>query len=327
MEKLDTQKKIVTLYKKLKENSITDHELNELFILVEKEENKKNLDAELEEVWDSLRSIEEVGLSEQKSRLRKKLKRKTHPVNMVIKSNWKYGIAATVTIVIAVGIFLNDMFSTSIEFSTEYGERQTILLPDGSQVELNANSSIIWDKNWEKNKVRKIQLLGEAYFEVIHLDQDQKFIVSTSDLDIEVLGTSFNVSDRSNMTDVFLSEGSVKLGLKGKINKEIIMDPGQRISYSKEENKVVKHEENNALAASWKNNVLYFNDKTVEETLQKVSQIYGVEFEFRDPSIKSLKLNFYVPYKDWSVAKEAFELTMNLKIDLQENGKYLISKK
>lgn len=324
-----TKQRIKTLYHRLKENSISDVELNEFLDLLDHEDARKGLDPEIQDTWSSLKSIEESNeIRAQKFELKTKLKVfHTEKKRWRQKTVWLYGTAASIVILIALTVLLKDVFSTSIEYSTGFGERQKIDLPDGSKVELNANSTLVWNNDWKQSGVRNVQLKGEAYFDVSHLEENQKFIVSTKDLDIEVLGTSFNVSNRSDITDVFLDEGSVKLELKGRMEKELMMEPGDMISYSKKDDHLTEHiSTKKELAASWQRDVLYFDNKSLEEILNEVSQIYGVEFEIENPTIKDLKLNFYVPYKDWDTTKEAFELTMNLKIQKQENGKYLVRK-
>ena len=105
----------------------------------------------------------------------------------------------------------------TITYATAYGETNTIALPDGSQVTLNGNSELHYLAGWETQPSREVWLKGEAFFEVekiANTSQDEglvKFIVHTSSLDIEVVGTSFNVNDRRNATTVVLEEGKVKL--------------------------------------------------------------------------------------------------------------------
>ena len=72
--------------------------------------------------------------------------------------------------------------------------------------------------------------------------------------------------------------------------------------------------------------MLYFNNKSVAEILREVSDIYGVQFEYSDQEIRERKLNFWVPYADWETTKEAFELTMKLKIQ-EKDGVYVVGKK
>lgn len=322
--------RIKELYQKLKSNTISNEEFDEFLSLLDQVENRNALNPEIKDAWATYKYHPDTkDLFAQREGLKKKLditlNSKNYNVNR--RKISMYWAAASIALLIISTLAIRVYSSNSLEFSTDYAEREKVVLPDGSKVELNANSTLKWDENWAVEGVRKVSLQGEAFFEVLHLEEDQEFVVQTADMDIEVLGTSFNVSKRGDVTDVFLEEGSVKIGLKGFPNEEILMKPGERISYSHKTKQIINHEKNNEIASSWRKSVLYFDDKEVGEILEKVSQLYGVEFEYADPELQSMKLNFYVPYKDWDVAKEAFELTMNLTMKLQKNGKYRVSKK
>src|SRR5690606_20051910 len=104
-------------------------------------------------------------------------------------------------------------------------------------------------------------------------------------------------------------------------------DLGQKISYSKEQDRIINDiGKNIEKEASWKNGVLYFEDKSVEEILHEVSQVYGIEYSIPDSALAQKKMNFGVPYTDWETTKEAFELTMGLQIQ-EKNEKYILENK
>lgn len=327
--------RINILYSRLKNNSITGAELDELFSILEDRKAWDIVEPEMKKSWEAhLKAPHDVDLREQIM----EMKRKGNP-NWKEKLEWKWphswkqstfirvaSIAASLLVIITL-IFALGIFDSRIEYHTDYGEREKITLPDGSVVELNANTALTWDKNWQQKKVRTVTLDGEAFFEVTHTSDHKKFVVQTDDLNVEVIGTAFNVSNRHRNTEVFLEEGSVRLDLKGATPQEFMMTPGQKVTYSRADETLVESQEQHPeTTASWKDNTLYFNNKSVEEILSEVSAIYGVRFEYSDPEIKTRKLNFWVPYSDWEAMKEAFELTMKLKIDQKEDV-YLVTKK
>src|SRR5690606_5303681 len=103
-----------------------------------------------------------------------------------------------------------------VTYKTGYGQVEKIVLDDGSQVTLNANSELKWKRSWEKDRNRIAILRGEAFFNVSTiLSEDSgvttRFVVHTEDLNIQVVGTEFNVKSRSSKTDIFLKEGKIKL--------------------------------------------------------------------------------------------------------------------
>ena len=92
-----------------------------------------------------------------------------------------WSVAAGFLILIAAGLlwWLPTTTPDVLEYSTGYGERQKIELPDGSKVEMNANSRLVWDANWEHSGNRSVTLDGEAYFDVVKA-QNKKFQVKRS---------------------------------------------------------------------------------------------------------------------------------------------------
>jgi len=314
---------------------MTESELDEYFLLLNEKEGRSLNDTEMKTFWDQNRAVpvdpemrkrivalKERATTEVGTRVNSRQLNPLKPGNFRLIAS----IAASI-IVLTFLLFATGIFDSEVEYHTGFGEREKITLPDGSVVELNANTSLVWDKRWKNKNIRQVTLDGEAFFEVSHTIDHAKFIVRTHDLNVEVLGTSFNVSNRRETTEVFLEEGSVRLDLKGNKPQEVLMTPGQKITYSRDKELVLEDEElNPETMASWKNNVLYFNNKTVAEILREVSDIYGVQFEYSDQEIRERKLNFWVPYADWETTKEAFELTMKLKIQ-EKDGVYVVGKK
>src|SRR5690606_15777064 len=101
--------------------------------------------------------------------------------------------------------------SSWLQCTTGYGETRKINLPDGSLVVLNANSELKYESNWQQAPMREVWLQGEAFFEVVKTTEEKQFIVHTGSLDVEVLGTQFNVHNRHQKVQVVLSSGKVKL--------------------------------------------------------------------------------------------------------------------
>ncbi len=119
-------------------------------------------------------------------------------------------------------------------YQTDYGEKQEVTLPDGSSVILGANSQLYYPRFWDEQKPRLVTLEGEAYFSVTHQANDQKFIVRSGEVEIEVLGTKFNVNNRRGENRVLLEEGSIRLDVS-KVDPlstqapRILMEPGEMV--------------------------------------------------------------------------------------------------
>ena len=125
------------------------------------------------------------------------------------------------------------------EITTVYGQVRTIALPDGTIVMLNANSKLAYAKNWDKTKTREVWIKGEGFFKVNHLHQvgkikdEERFIVHAENLNVEVLGTSFNVNNRRGLVKVALFTGQVRLDVKDDKSPAINLQPGDWVSTMK----------------------------------------------------------------------------------------------
>jgi len=119
-------------------------------------------------------------------------------------------------------------------YVTRDGEKKQVVLPDGSKVYLNEKSRLVYNEAWKEAGSRRVRLSGEAYFQVeekTHEGKPVKFVVATSNLEVEVLGTEFDVQTRMEQTRVFLNSGEVQLKINGR-SGPISMTPGEMVEYS-----------------------------------------------------------------------------------------------
>lgn len=122
-------------------------------------------------------------------------------------------VAAVIAIVLGGIYFYLNTQNESV--STQYAENKTVLLPDTSEIILNAESHISYDeKNWDRQ--RTISLKGEAFFKVA---KGNTFTVTTDQGEVRVLGTQFNVEDRAGFFEVSCFEGLVSVIYDGQENK------------------------------------------------------------------------------------------------------------
>jgi transmembrane sensor len=135
------------------------------------------------------------------------------------------GIAASVLILISFAVYL---FSDSIfydTYATSFGMTRNILLEDGSEVTLNANSTLKVPKNLLTSESREVWIEGEGFFSIAKKPNRVRFLVHTDNLNVEVLGTKFNVNNRRGNTEVVLSEGSIRLTSDFQKNDNAVLPP------------------------------------------------------------------------------------------------------
>ncbi len=222
-------------------------------------------------------------------------------------------------------IDFSDNTETSIK--TPFGKTQNVTLPDGSTVLLNANSQLRFSKNWSKTDTRMVWLTGEAEFLVKHyaLPQgvNQKFIVHTEGVKIEVIGTRFNLMSRGEKCKLALYEGKVELLLtKHPEQESITITPNEvvqvdngavvRISGIK---KVEVHQ-------AWTKEHFEFDDTPLSEVALLVENTYDIKFIFKENTLKTKRLTASIPNDDVDILVKIIANIFNIKAE--KNGKDII---
>jgi len=164
--------------------------------------------------------------------------------------------------------------------STPQGGQHQINLPDGTKVWLNSGSSLKFPVNFSGLHERKVELLGEAYFEV-KKNKDKPFSVLSQGQTVKVFGTHFNVMAYPNEKDMetTLLEGSVsvKAGLA-----ETFIVPGQQSQLNNGKISVSKLADPEAVVA-WKNQLFQFDNTDIDKVLRQIERWYDVEVKYAGP--------------------------------------------
>lgn len=214
-----------------------------------------------------------------------------HDFKQVRPITWGYR-TAILFLVIGITTFVIYQFNSDVKkkeivtrtISTDYGEQKTLSLTDGSQVTLNANSSLKYPEEWQQNSKVKVQLKGEAYFSISTDDfsKDSQFIVSTPDGNVNVTGTRFVVETDNDNTQVVLEKGSINIAQKKKGNGEdyhklVELEPNQLISFSRLNEEANIRRVNPLIYTSWKNNELVLESTPLSMVTDRINKTYGVE--------------------------------------------------
>lgn len=176
---------------------------------------------------------------------------------------------------------------------TPIGGQYQIVLPDGSKAFLNAASSLKYGLS-TNDKVRQVELVGEAYFE-IKKSKEKPFIVKANGVDVRVLGTHFNVTAYSNDKAVVttLLEGAVDV-TKG--NAHALLKPGQQASTMQTNASINVQEVDVDETVAWRKGQIIFHDESIMEVMKKAARWYDIEVEYEgDFSNKNLggRINKY----------------------------------
>jgi transmembrane sensor len=243
------------------------------------------------------------------------------------RRSWFIG-ASRVAAVIALLLLTAGGFyfwqNRTVSYATAYGESQRIKLPDGSFVDLNAHSTLTMNANWPEAANREVWVDGEAFFTVSKKQQQGKpikFTVHTSDLDIEVKGTQFNVSTRKQQTKVVLSEGSIQLRLNERsASQSLQMKPGDAVVFSKKKQQLaVDHLADPQTSHSWTSSRWTLDDTSLQEVASLIEETYGVPVSFADSTLTKLKVTGVIPTNSLPDLLNTLESILAIKIDRQPN--------
>lgn len=234
------------------------------------------------------------------------------------QSRFVLKIAATVALVL-VSLFVIQYFQSEswVVQQSVAGQIKTVTLPDGSLVTLNGNSSIRYRQNWSDDPMRRVQLEGEAYFKVRNFgDGTTKFQVVTSDLTVEVLGTSFNVMSWEEETGVFLEEGQINIKLSNSADRELKLEPGEVMRYSAKEQKLEPPRTvANQLEVSWKQGILEFQEASLEDILHRLASPNNLSYTILNEALARREFTLRIPTEDMDVALDLLSKLTGTKIE------------
>lgn len=198
-------------------------------------------------------------------------------------------------LVASAWLFYNQQKPTLAQFAIQEitsppGTRSQVVLPDGSKVWLNAESTIKFQVPFQEES-REVDLQGEAFFDVAK-NPEQPFIVESGNVKVKVLGTRFNYkafAEDKNI-EVVLAEGKIALNLPGKTGtQEAIMKPGDRAVIEKESGNATIRKENINKYIAWHSGKLVFDNTPMSEVAQLLERWYGIEVTVQDTEIMNYR--------------------------------------
>ncbi|AXT59752.1 DUF4974 domain-containing protein [Aquimarina sp. AD10] len=200
--------------------------------------------------------------------------------------------------------------------STEHGGFKTVVLPDGSTIVLNANSSISYPKEFT-DSLRKVTLIGEAFFD-IKRNINMPFIVEAENLKIKVLGTSFNVKSypKDEKIETTLVTGKVEVHKQNIEQNPIVLEPSERAVFDKKKSNIKVDKVDSNRIVAWQDGKLIFDNTPLKQVVLDLNRKYDVEFVIQSDSLLQYK---YTGEFDNLKLEEVLEL---LKISSPINYKY-----
>jgi transmembrane sensor len=214
--------------------------------------------------------------------------------------------------------------------STPTGGQYQVNLPDGTKVWLNAASSLKFPANLSKLKERKVELSGEAYFEVSH-QKNAPFIVKTALQEVLVLGTHFNVNSytNENFTKTTLLKGSVLVrrtaGHAAQGDKDfVVLKPGQMATLA---DRLSAGEADVEMVTAWKDGNFLFNETDLRSILRQLERWYNVDVDYSNVPQGRSFTGFISRDVNLSKVLEMLEVTGRIKFKIDNKAIKIINVK
>lgn len=237
---------------------------------LDKSESHKQAYQEVERVWSSMDSLKNTVIPELNAA------RNSGPVKKIIAKP----IAITLVMAVMSGFAWQDYQAPTYSFRTGLGEKKQFFLADTSSVTLNSNTNLEIHESWIRRQIYLLE--GEAQFTVHH--SWRPFIVSTDSLDIQDIGTIFNVRNRPESKSVTVIEGEVKL-----YNQKNWLGTHLKKGFSRHftaDGELLGSEHNDEQRAiGWLKGRLVFNHTPLNQVTAELERYHPIHFVFKTPGL------------------------------------------
>jgi ferric-dicitrate binding protein FerR (iron transport regulator) len=243
------------------------------------------------------------------------LTERTKSLNLFQKFPVRYAsIAASVSVVFCLLFYFTQKYFRYTTYTTSYGMTRHILLEDGSEVTLNANSTLRVPRGLANDNVREVWLEGEAFFSIAKRPNHVRFWAHTDNVNVEVLGTKFNINNRRGKTEVVLTEGRIKLTSSDNDTQPVYMKPGEYISVSPSDTLLTKHLVKPESFTVWQSNKLIFEDTPLRTVVEKIEDYYGVHIEVQNKALLERQLTGTLPNNDLGIVLKSLTTSHGITI-------------
>jgi ferric-dicitrate binding protein FerR (iron transport regulator) len=213
------------------------------------------------------------------------------------------------------------------KYNTEYGEKLTFRLSDGSRIILNGNSNLKFSSKIKNGLNTEVWLEGEAYFDIAHRNEEQQgtFTVHTEDGSIKVLGTHFSVNTFRDATRTVLKEGKISIRVSNETSdksNEYKLETGEMAQFNANDNKITVRKVNTQVYTSWTEDKFIFEDTPLAEVARRIENTFGKEVLI-DERLANETLSGSIKSDNLDVLIEALAEILDVSVR-EENQKLII---
>lgn len=308
-----------------------------------------NIDVDFEKEWHQMRMRLDLDLKEPTNidSSKKVITKSNSKISRNRPIKYFLKIAAVILLMVLPAYYFSGLSTTSIKrevsskfsmqkIETAKGERANVEFSDGSKIMLNSMSSVRFPRVFNVDK-REIYLDGEAFFRVVH-NEEVPFIVHVNGVDVEDIGTEFNINGykEDDYVEVVVRKGKVVVRQKNELNDkqsvDSIGDTTHEVFLSKGQRTLVKVDELPSKAENvslkpylaWVNGRMFFEGTPLRDVIKRLERAYDLKFQVRDSSLLSEKLK--ASFKRENPEKVLGIITFSLGIDYEFQDSTVILK-
>lgn len=286
------------------DGTATEQEKFDLKNWIEESEENKKYYLDIYQLWISSRlSSQKIDVEKAFLTLTNRIENKYNETSIKnrsrLRNKWLIisgAIAASILLIFSFRFFLLPDSDKEVNYSQIVAaneNKQKVELEDGTIVWLNSYTTLLYPADFNK-KTRQVKIDGEAYFEVAH-NNEKSFVVDLGEDKITVLGTAFNVNNRSDNpeNEVVLLKGSISLHLQG-VKDDIVLQPNEKAFYSKAKKTINLESVDANLYNVWTKNKLVFDKEKLSHVIEMLEKWYDIEINCPEGEFDQIKVSFTV---------------------------------
>ena len=282
---------------------------------------------QLKKIWDSSKELA-VGSTVDVDKAWERFQRratKEEPAVKTIKSkgsSWMK-VAASIILIAGVGIAAYFIATKEAEPKEMFAQtQQNVLidtLSDGSVVTLNKRSAITYPSKFKGDK-RAVALKGEAFFNITP-DKKKPFVIAVNDVQVTVVGTSFNIKSENNSTEVVVETGIVRVTRAG---KTVELVAGEKILLSANDSSATKEAVNDKLYNYYRSKEFVCDNTPLWKLVQVLNEAYDAKISIGSKELNDLPLNTTFYNESLDKILEIIHLTFDITVIKKEDGQIIL---
>ncbi len=279
-----------------------------------KDSGKQAMLDEYRKIWDSAVPDQSYDLDAEWDLMQKKLPGfKTDSGRSLLYYSYRIAAVLVLGLVLSFSlIYVSRM--VGMERVVAENEPVEVILEDGTEVIVNRHSSLRYSRKFDQEE-RKVYLSGEAWFDVAR-DTAMPFVIDAGVALVEVLGTSFNVNayEDNPTVEITVESGMVAMSAKEDQKDLIVMKAGSGGSYNKNQRELKLIPTSDPNSISWLTRELFFDASTLQEVVELVNRVYGVNVLIMNEELASCTITVTFRNQTLEAILNVLELTLDLQL-------------